>query len=226
MRFIDDGLCVFPISITQQIKPLLYSMYLEHLSFEFECDTRSENIVLLDIRIIRLQKLISTVYFKPTHTCCYIPWTSNHPKSIKLGWIKGEMIRFLRICSHVQYFHICISYLTGALKRLGYPASAYTPLPVTWHDRDRYMKRCERPQPQDIVHIIRAPHHSAFPISFSSIIGTVQSGMRSILPRLRLYVTLSPAMSLRNVFLFWKNKTLRQPEIQAREEADFEYMVH
>ena len=226
LRFIDDGLCFFPISIAHQIKPLLYSMYPEHLSFEFECDITSENIIFLDIRIIRLHKLISTIYFKPTHTCCYILWTSNHPRSIKLGWIKGELIRFLRICSHVQYFHICVNYLVGALKRLGYPASAYTPLPVAWHDRDRYMKRCERPETKDIIHIIRAPHHSAFPISFSSIIRTVQSRMRSILPNLRLYVTLRPALSLRQVFLSWKNKTLRRPELQAREEADFEHMVN
>ena len=68
LRFIDDGLCFFPISIAHQIKPLLYSMYPEHLSFEFECDITSENIIFLDIRIIRLHKLISTIYFKPTHT--------------------------------------------------------------------------------------------------------------------------------------------------------------
>ena len=226
LRFIDDGLCLFPLSMEHQIKPLLHSIYPEHLSFDIECDVTSENIVFLDIRIIRLHSLISTVHFKATHSCCYIPWGSNHPRSIKLGWIKGELIRFLRICSHVEYYQICANYLTGALKRLGYPHSAFTPLPVTWHDRDRYMKRWIKPQTQDIIHIVRAPHHSAFPISFSSIVRTIQSQMRSIIPKLRLFVTLKPAMSLRQVFLSWKSKTLRQPELEAREKADFEETVN
>ena len=50
---------------------------------------------LMCVCVIRFREFI-----KRTHKCCYIPRSSNHPRSIKLGWIKGEVVQFLRICSH------------------------------------------------------------------------------------------------------------------------------
>ena len=173
------------------------------------------------MRVIRLKELITAVFFKPTHTCCYIPCSSNHPRSIKLGWIKGEVVRFLRICSHKVFFDICVAYLRGALKRLGYPKFAYDPLPLTWHDKRHYTKRRGAQERSHIVHVVRAPHHSSVSISWSKVVRSVESKMRPFLPRLRLHVTLQPSLPLRRVFLSRKTKLLRQGELVARMNADF-----
>ena len=66
----------------------------------------------------------------------YIPWSSDHPRAHKVGWVRGEAIRFLRNCNHEKYFLLCMDRLRLALRRLGYPESViYLPNPITWGDR-------------------------------------------------------------------------------------------
>ena len=220
LRFIDDDMCIHPPAITvAELTFYFKSVYPTHLSFEWLYHSAQGGVEFLDVRIIRLRRLISTVYFKPTHTCCYIPWSSNHPRSTKMSWIKAEIIRFLRICSHQIYFQHCTSFLVGALKRLGYPAYAFDPLPISWQRRSRYLERTMNLQ-RDIIHVVRIPHHSAIPIAWSALVRTVQNHMKPLLPQLRLYAILKPSLNIRKIMLAHKNRTLRRPELEARETRE------
>ena len=99
--FIDDGLVLHhPQEDEKAFLVKLQAPYLAHLRVGMECFYRQCSIPFMDLLIVRLQPLKTSVDFEPTHTCSYIPWNSNTPRHVKQGWIVAECIRFLRICSH------------------------------------------------------------------------------------------------------------------------------
>ena len=109
----------------------------------------------------------TSVYFKPTRTCSYILWNSNTPRHVKQGRIVAECIRFLRICSHEEFFCMCWSRVKGALVRLRYPKHTYHMPPRQWADRARYLG--PRKRNTDMVHVVRVPFPSSMPIPCRSI---------------------------------------------------------
>ena len=73
---------------------------------------------------------------------------------------------------------------------------------------------------RDIIHVVRIPHHSAIPIAWSALVRTVQNHMKPLLPQLRLYAILKPSLNIRKIMLAHKNRTLRRPELEARETRE------
>ena len=84
----------------------------------------------MDCLIPSLQPLRTTVYFKPTHSCSYIPWGRNTPTHTKTGWLRAECIRYLWLCSSEITYGRCVARLRGAIKRLNYPKSAADPMGI------------------------------------------------------------------------------------------------
>ena len=61
--------------------------YRVQLSLEVE---KEGFLPFLDVGISNLDgRLLTTIYWKPTHTQQYINWSSNHPKNMLLGVLKG-----------------------------------------------------------------------------------------------------------------------------------------
>ena len=168
LRFIDDGLVLHHDGITEaEFLERMQKPYPAHLRVGVETFNRCTNIPFMDLLIVRLHPLKTSVYFKPTHTSSYIPWNSNTPRHVKVGWIVAECVRFLRIGSHEEYFLMCWRRLKSALVRFRYPPHVYHKPPRQWVDRDAYLKPRERTT--DVVHVVHAPFHASMPIPWAAI---------------------------------------------------------
>ena len=81
------------------------------------------NIPYMDLLIVKVKPLETSVYFKPTHTCSYIPLGSK-----------------TTACKFTQcILRLGIWVLQGALMRLGYPKHAWRKAPRQWSDKRRYV---------------------------------------------------------------------------------------
>jgi hypothetical protein len=67
------------------------------------------------------KRIVTDVYQKALNTYLYIPWNSCHSEESKRAWVKGELIRYVRICSKEPDFaKICLEF-DRWLQARGYP---------------------------------------------------------------------------------------------------------
>jgi hypothetical protein len=122
-RFIDD------IFIIVKNDPIIIKTFIEamnHLApfIKLTWTKPSHQVDFLDITIIlnHRKSIIDSVTFqKPLNKYSYLPYHSFHTPSMKLGFIKGEAIRYVRTCSRKRDFNRMISLFTIRLQRRGYP---------------------------------------------------------------------------------------------------------
>jgi hypothetical protein len=50
------------------------------------------------------KRIVTDVYQKALNAYLYIPWNSCHSEESKRAWVKGELIRYVRICSKEPKF--------------------------------------------------------------------------------------------------------------------------
>ena len=207
-RFIDDGLVLHHANVTRDdLLFVMQQLYPTHLKVDFEVFNRMTNIPFMDLLIVKVKPLETSVFFKPTHTCSYIPWGSNTPRHVKLGWITGECIRFLRLCSHEHYFNACWARLQGALMRLGYPKQAWRIAPRQWSDKRRYVH--DRGKVSEIVHAVRVPYHSSMTIPWMAMFSRIRYKPLPSIPSLQVRVTLKSSPNLRILFHARRMRALR-----------------
>jgi hypothetical protein len=66
-------------------------------------------------------RLVTSVYQKALNAYLYIPWNSCHLLDSKRAWVKGELIRYVQICSKESDFaNIQRDFLVRLCER-GYP---------------------------------------------------------------------------------------------------------
>ena len=184
--------------------------YPPHLKVEFEAFSRMTSIPYVDLLIVKVKPLETSVYFKPTHTCSYIPWGSNTPRHVKLGWVTGECIRFLRLCSHEHYFNACWSRLQGALMCLGYPKHAWCKAPRQWSDKRRYVHDRGKVNEIEIVHVVRVPLHSSMPIPWAAMFSRIHYKLLPSIPSLQVRVNLQSSPNLRILFHTRRMRALKE----------------
>ena len=184
--------------------------YPSHLRVGIEHFNKETNIPFMDLLIVRLHPLKTSVYFKPTHTCSYIPWNSNTPRHVKVGWITAECIRFLRLCSHEEYFWMCWRRLKSALVRFRYPHHVYAKPPRMWADRDHYLK--PKARTTEVVHVVRVPFHASMPIPWTALFTPIRSKFKKAIPDLQVRVTLKPSPNLRLLFHSRRMHALRRED--------------
>ena len=68
-------------------------------------------------------RLNTKVYQKPMNLYQYVHWNSNHSRRIYFAIIKGEIVRYLRICSRREDFEVLKSLFSDRLKRRGFPVN-------------------------------------------------------------------------------------------------------
>ena len=91
-RYIDDGFAVHPLSLSvQDLNTHLCKVYPKHLAFTFVDKASRCGIAFLDIWVVSLAPLRTSVYWKPSHACTYIPWRANVPRHTKCSWIRRRM---------------------------------------------------------------------------------------------------------------------------------------
>jgi hypothetical protein len=123
-RYIDDIFGIFEGTITEfntlinEIKRIVNPLQVTY-------QIHAETIDFLDISIFKTKneegnyQLHTKVYQKPHNTYQYVPFLSNHPASTKSGFIKGELIRYRRICSRDIDYSIIRSALWERLRNRG-----------------------------------------------------------------------------------------------------------
>jgi hypothetical protein len=82
--------------------------------------------VFLDLEILEVPsiyglQLHTRVYRKPMNRFLYIPWSSAHPDTVKKGFVKAELTRFVTNCSLERYYVETASFFRYCLRRRGYP---------------------------------------------------------------------------------------------------------
>ncbi|KAJ7451308.1 hypothetical protein FB451DRAFT_1051566 [Mycena latifolia] len=66
-------------------------------------------------------RVVTSVYQKALNAYLYIPWISCHSEASKRAWIKGELIRYVRICSKEPDFANTRKDFAIRLRQRGYP---------------------------------------------------------------------------------------------------------
>lgn len=120
-RFIDDVLIITKDSNVTELKNELNSL---HPSIKLTWTPAAKHCSFLDVNVfIKNNKLHTNVYQKQLNTYAYLPFHSYHTKAQKRGFIKGEAIRYARICTSEADFKLMVKLFTLRLQRRGYPLS-------------------------------------------------------------------------------------------------------
>ena len=159
---------------------------------------------------MRPHPLKTNVYFKPSHTCSYIPWNSNTPQHVKVGWITAQCIRLLRLCSYEEYFWMCWRRLKSSLVRFRYPHHIYDKPPRIWADRDRYLK--PKARTTEVVHVVRVPVHASMPIPWTALFTPIRSKVKKAIPDLQLRDKLKPLPNLSLLYHWRGMRALRRED--------------
>jgi hypothetical protein len=122
-RFIDDILIITRDTHSHLLSSFKNELNNTHPKIHLTWTDKSTQCNFLDITIeITNKNLIHTnVYQKPLNMYAYLPFHSYHTNSHKKGFIKGEAIRYSRICSRKRDFDYIIKLFIIRLQRRGYP---------------------------------------------------------------------------------------------------------
>ena len=120
-RYIDDGLILHPLEHSSDLEQAQRRIYPTDLPFGMEHVGQKIKVVFLDVCFMSVKPLTTCVHWKDTHACQYIPWDPNVPRHIRVAWVRGEFIRYIRICSHPHLYQVRCERLVSALRWLNYP---------------------------------------------------------------------------------------------------------
>ena len=218
-RYLDDGCICYPLSLWGWVYAWLKRTYPPHLPLDLMCTNSTGRFSLLDLYVISLSPLHHHTYFKETHSCAYVPWNSNVPRSTKTGWITGECIRHLRKYSHRPCYQAVLRRLQLSLVRLRYPKHLWERFPITWDQRHRYVGK--RPKQQgSVTHVLRAPYSSVINASLTSVIRRLEHSLKCLVFNLQMFVTHTPAPPLRAKWAsrLWSTLSGKNDEVCPNEE--------
>lgn len=100
-RYMDDGIIIFD-GTNSQLTELFEVANSHHKYFKFTHEISEKEIIFLDLKIYKgsrfqCNKILDTkIYFKPTNTFLYLHRGSCHNPHVFSGFIKGEVIRYIR----------------------------------------------------------------------------------------------------------------------------------
>lgn len=106
-RYLDD---IFSIVEKQAAEPVVTIMQHMHRKIRFTFSISNAEGIFLDLMLSFGQRYLQSgiveidCYQKPDNIYSYVPWVSMHPKTTKLGVIKGEMVRYIRNSSDEQQY--------------------------------------------------------------------------------------------------------------------------
>jgi hypothetical protein len=129
-RYIDDSFGIYRGTEAEYFDFLQFIRVLIH-PLKITEKHSLESVDFLDLVIYKpaLNFPIATkVYQKPGNTYDYLVYQSAHPDSMKRGFIKGELIRYKRICTLQSDYEIIKSELWHRLRLRGYPLDFLLPI--------------------------------------------------------------------------------------------------
>lgn len=118
-RFIDD---VFIITKDSDVAELQNELNSLHPAIKLTWSPLAKYCNFLDVNVsIKNGKLHTSVYQKQLNTYAYLPFHSYHTIAQKRGFVKGEAVRYARICTSEADFKLMVKLFTIRLQRRGYP---------------------------------------------------------------------------------------------------------
>ena len=120
-RFVDDTFVVIKSTHKEFLKHI--NSMDEGIQFTFENTKADGSIPFLDTLVIPQSdgSLITTVFWKPTHTDQYLQWDSHHTISAKYSVISTLFHQAKAVCSTSQKLHEEHEHLQKVLTRCKYP---------------------------------------------------------------------------------------------------------
>ena len=144
-RFIDDVFAV--ISHTSHTSHVITTLNGLHPSIQFNCVTSSTEVEFLDTVIYKGDRyrdkniLDTRVHQKLINKYLYIPYSSFHTYHNKVGWIKAELIRYIRNTSSFDRYLELKRLFYRRLRDRGYSPSFLRAVmhAVTYSDRSKML---------------------------------------------------------------------------------------
>ena len=109
LRYRDDILLLYNGN-QQELVNLLSRLNSTHEYFKFTMDSSLQMITYLDLNIFKGNRFLTSgildtkVFSKPTETYQYLERNSAHPLATFKGFIKGEVLRYARLCNNSLRF--------------------------------------------------------------------------------------------------------------------------
>ena len=125
-RYIDDIFLIWTHG-HEELKHFLTDLNQFHPSIRFTYHISDKSVDFLDLTIFKgIEFEYSNIldlktYQKPLNLYQYLHYSSNHPKSVYKGLIRGECIRYLRTNTIQSNFNAMISIFKMRLLQRGYP---------------------------------------------------------------------------------------------------------
>jgi hypothetical protein len=127
-RYIDDVLAIARGS-RDVVDAFIKVLNAIHPALNFEVEASQVGLPFLDafVQVDRASsaigsgRIVTRVYQKPLNAYQYIPWSSYHPNSVKLAFVKGELIRYVRLSSFESDFIQIRRDFWLRLRARGYP---------------------------------------------------------------------------------------------------------
>lgn len=124
-RFRDDGFLVMQTSL-EEIHRFFEIANQAHQHLKFTYEISEQSITFLDVTVYKGQRFQSenildiNTFIKPTETFQYLDRSSAHPPTVFKGFIKGEIIRYIRNTSDEANLNKIIQQFKGHLLNRNY----------------------------------------------------------------------------------------------------------
>jgi len=156
-RYLDDMIVIGEADVIQAVVAKISGTYPLRVTFtEPACAC-----TYLDLNLrCNPDSIDSGVFFKEENNALYIPYKSAHPLAQRISWLRGELIRYIRLCSNEHEFNIARTrFVLAALSR-GYPHFLIVDniAKVQWKDKNNFLT--VRPKPNKISIAYKMPFHT------------------------------------------------------------------
>ena len=169
-RYIDDGFIIVKGGSKMEVcKKMLRAINSAHKDINITTSISTISCVFLDIYIYKGERyeksarLDTRVYFKPTNKFLWLNSDSSHPRSLLQGVIKGELIRYVRLCSSKYSYNAAKLILWRSLRRRGYEMMELKKVfrLVPFKNRTRWVKGKPRvKQKRQLGFNVESPYHN------------------------------------------------------------------
>ena len=109
LRYRDDILLLYKGNQPELLN-LMAKLNSIHEYFKFTMEISLQEVTYLDLKIFKGKRFLSCgildtkVFTKPTETYQYLDRNSAHPLATFKGFIKGEVLRYARLCNNINDF--------------------------------------------------------------------------------------------------------------------------
>ena len=193
-RYIDD---IFFISAPEEVEELTWYMGQAHSAIEIEWNAKRPEMDFLDLHMDTNPFQYRT-HQKTLNKYLYIPFKSYHPPATKKGFIKAELIRYVRNSSNQRLFEKTARDFFTRLRLRGYPPRFLRHVfgQVFYSHRSQYLTGDKPPPDRNMIPFVTTYNevykHPLFPI--------IMQELREDLPRYKIVTSYRKNPNLMDIF--------------------------